>query len=162
MLVYMPNMNGSDLVKTYYSIISENNSSNVQIIKGMKRRILDSQLFGYYRTAIFYDNQTKTEIEKINGVNQVVNFSYDKEKSKVKMLVFVPAGDKDNCIVRYSPLEMNTRSLNEIASYMELILTQTYSKEFRTAAFYENLQNNQGRLINKVYGRFYINQTSLV
>lgn len=161
LLVYVPQIDGSDYPLTFYSFLNKNNWSNEKNISDMKRRILNNKLHGFYNVAIFYDNISKKEIERIFGeIKQ--KLSFDKNKSKVKMLIYMPdvSAKSDVVYVRYSPIQFNTKSPLEIVDLMKNMLNGLYKNKYRTAVFYENLPDNNGRLLHKQFGNLYKNQNS--
>jgi len=161
LLVYIPQIDGSDYPLTFYSFLNKNKWSNEKNIADMKRRILNKKLHGFFNIAIFYDNITKKELERIFGeINQKLTF--DRNKSKVKMLIYMPdvSAKSDVVYVRYSPIQFNSKSLLQIVDLMKNMLNGLYKNKYRTAVFYENLPNNKGKLLHKQFGNLYENQIS--
>jgi len=162
LIVYIPQNNGEDIPRTYYNFVKNNKQSDYKIMADMERRLLNGLLSGNFRTAIFYDTKSRQELKQINGSASSSNYQFDKQKSKIKLVVYVPDfsninGGKDIIYNRYSPLRMNKKAPFEIIDFMETtFLKGLYKGKFRTALFYMN--ENQGRNskpISKIFGGFY-------
>ncbi len=120
---------------SFKSFSKEKHKSKEYLINKMKKRLLDKTYLGKYSTAIFYDNNTNTELKRfVNGLE-----NNESKKTVKNPIIFVRIWFLDGGKTSFPNFEQNNHyGIDWNVQLMEKEILSKYYGKYSSAIFYDN------------------------